>query len=103
MGVEHVVILVLENRPFDEYFGTFPGANGFYSNPESAFANAWVPTPSNWTGPAVLPYRLSTFSSQQSHPPGCGHYAPTVPMARHDGRARSADLIGNLAAQAAGS
>jgi len=28
MGVEHVVILMLENRSFDEYFGTFPGSDG---------------------------------------------------------------------------
>lgn len=27
--VEHVVILMQENRSFDHYFGTFPGANGF--------------------------------------------------------------------------
>lgn len=25
-----VVVLCLENRSFDEYFGTFPGAIGFY-------------------------------------------------------------------------
>jgi len=76
MGVEHVVILMLENRSFDEYFGTFPGANGFYSNLESAFANAWVPMPGNWTDRPILPYRLSTFSSQQGHAWGCNHSAP---------------------------
>jgi phospholipase C len=27
--VKHVVILMMENRSFDEYFGTFPGVNGF--------------------------------------------------------------------------
>jgi phospholipase C len=76
MGVEHVVILMLENRSFDGYFGTFPGANGFYNTPQSVFANAWVQLPSNgWTGPNVLPYRLSTFSSQQGHTPGCNHGA----------------------------
>src|SRR5580692_7252044 len=74
MGVEHVVILMLENRSFDGYFGTFPGANGFYNTPQSVFENAWVSLPGNgWIGPAVLPYRLSTFSSQQGHTPGCNH------------------------------
>lgn len=29
MDVEHVVILMQENRSFDHYFGTYPGANGF--------------------------------------------------------------------------
>jgi phospholipase C len=73
MPVEHVVILMLENRSFDEYFGTFPGVNGFYNNPDSVFANAWVPSPGGWTGPNVLPYRLSTFSSQQGYSGGCNH------------------------------
>jgi len=27
--VEHVVILMQENRSFDNYFGTFPGVRGF--------------------------------------------------------------------------
>ena len=26
--IEHVVIIVKENHTFDNYFGTFPGANG---------------------------------------------------------------------------
>lgn len=28
-GVEHVVILMQENRSFDHYFGTLPGVRGF--------------------------------------------------------------------------
>ncbi len=74
MGVEHVVILTMENRSFDEYFGTFPGANGFYNNPRSAFDSAWVPSPGGWTDPPVLPYRLSTYTSQQGQTPGCNHF-----------------------------
>jgi phospholipase C len=27
--IEHIVILMQENRPFDQYFGTFPGVRGF--------------------------------------------------------------------------
>src|SRR5205814_6594183 len=27
--VEHIVILIQENRSFDHYFGTFPGVRGF--------------------------------------------------------------------------
>jgi phospholipase C len=66
--IEHVVILVLENRSFDEYFGTFPGANGFPVSGEvpPVFAKAWVPS--------TLPYRLSTFSSQQGITPACNHF-----------------------------
>lgn len=28
-NIEHIVVLMQENRSFDEYFGTFPGARGF--------------------------------------------------------------------------
>lgn len=31
--VKHVFVLYQENRSFDFYFGTFPGANGIYSKP----------------------------------------------------------------------
>lgn len=33
--VKHVFVLYQENRSFDFYFGTFPGANGIYSQPPS--------------------------------------------------------------------
>ena len=73
MDVKHVVILTMENRSFDEYFGTFPGANGFGSSPRPAFDSFWVPSPGGWTDPPVLPYRLSTYTSQQGHTPECTH------------------------------
>jgi phospholipase C len=62
--VKHVVILMQENRSFDEYFGMFPGADGFYNTPELSFSKAW---------PGVLPFRMSTFSSQQGFTTGCVH------------------------------
>ena len=34
--VKYVFVLYQENRSFDSYFGTFPGADGIYSNPPSA-------------------------------------------------------------------
>ena len=27
--IQHVVVIMQENRSFDQYFGTYPGANGF--------------------------------------------------------------------------
>jgi phospholipase C len=30
--IKHVIVIMQENRSFDTYFGTFPGANGFPSN-----------------------------------------------------------------------
>src|SRR5580658_10607805 len=38
-GIEHVVVLMQENRSFDHYFGTMPGVRGFAdpSVPKSRF------------------------------------------------------------------
>ncbi len=40
--IQHVVIIVKENHTFDNYFGTFPGANG-----DAALAHAPDPPPSD--------------------------------------------------------
>jgi phospholipase C len=50
--IKHVVVVMQENRSFDQYFGTFPGANGI------PMVNG-VPTvcvPDNQTGRCVRPY-----------------------------------------------
>ena len=44
--IKHVVVIMQENRSFDSYFGTFPGANGIP-------ANVCVPAPS---GPCQAPF-----------------------------------------------
>jgi phospholipase C len=65
--IEHVVILIQENRSFDHYFGTLRGVRGF-SDPNamllpdgsSVFAQ---PNPANTSNPPVgrlLPFRLDT-------------------------------------------
>jgi phospholipase C len=63
--IKHVVILVQENRSFDEYFGTFPGATGF-SDPSPLFGNPWP-------GSNVSPFRLSTFTGAGEAFSGCNH------------------------------
>jgi phospholipase C len=45
--IEHVVVIMQENRSFDEYFGTFPGADGIP-------AGVCLPDPAN--GGCVKPY-----------------------------------------------
>ena len=45
--IEHVVVIMQENRSFDEYFGTFPGADGIP-------AGVCVPDPAN--GGCIKPY-----------------------------------------------
>jgi len=66
--IEHVVILVQENRGFDHYFGTYPGVRGF-SDPQalrlndgsgqSIFAQPGYPQGVNPNG-HLLPFRLDT-------------------------------------------
>jgi phospholipase C len=42
--IKHVVVIMQENRSFDEYFGTYPGATGIPRNPDGSFA-VCVPDP----------------------------------------------------------
>src|SRR5205809_5772273 len=35
--IKHVVVIMQENRSFDHYFGTYPGADGFPRNAEGGF------------------------------------------------------------------
>jgi phospholipase C len=58
-----IVILCLENRSFDEYFGTFPGAVGLYDSAGSAiFQQTGFKSASGAQIPVLLPFRASTFS-----------------------------------------
>ncbi len=50
--IKHVVIIMQENRSFDSYFGTFPGANGIPMN--NAEPSVCVSNPQ--TGNCVKPY-----------------------------------------------
>ncbi|MHB8416454.1 MAG: alkaline phosphatase family protein [Myxococcales bacterium] len=51
--IQHVFIIFQENRSFDHYFGTFPGADGFPRLPDGGFA-ACVPQLDG--GPCVRPF-----------------------------------------------
>src|SRR5205085_4849831 len=46
-NIQHVVVITQENRSFDEYFGTYPGANGIP-------AGVCMPDPLN--GGCIAPY-----------------------------------------------
>jgi phospholipase C len=57
--IEHVVILIQENRSFDHYFGCYRGVHG-YSDLSMAFQQ---PNPDNTTSPPIgklLPFHLDT-------------------------------------------
>ena len=66
--VEHIVILMQENRSFDHYFGTLRGVRGFgdrFTIPLPEGRNVWQQKGSN--GVPVLPYHLdgSTGNAQR--------------------------------------
>ena len=43
-NIDHLVFMVQENRSFDHYFGTFPGADGIPRNDDGSF-DVCVPDP----------------------------------------------------------
>ena len=50
--IRHVVVIMQENRSFDSYFGTYPGANGFPTH-DGQFS---VCVPDGRTGACVFPF-----------------------------------------------
>jgi phospholipase C len=57
--LDHLIFIVQENRSFDHYFGTYPGANGIATNEDGSFA---VCVPDKWQGgKCVPPYVTSSF------------------------------------------
>jgi len=54
--IKHIVIIMQENRSFDHYFGTFPGAEGF---PRDAQGNPTVFNVDPRTGAKVYPFHSS--------------------------------------------
>jgi phospholipase C len=55
--IQHVVIIMQENRSFDHYFGTYPGAEGIPRDADGGFAPC-VPDPKSDAG-CVHPFRLT--------------------------------------------
>src|ERR1044071_1045419 len=51
--IKHVIVIMQENRSFDHYFGTYPGADGLPRNPDGSFRTC-VPTPA--TGECERPF-----------------------------------------------
>jgi phospholipase C len=82
MSTPKVVILCMENRSFDEYFGTYPGPYGFYdTDPTRAaiFAQTGFKQNSAQGGASIgslNPFRTSLFSTQSETSYGCNHMWP---------------------------
>jgi len=65
--IEHVIILIQENRSFDHYFGTLPGVRGFGDEvPRKAYYQPGYPAP-GFDG-HLLPFHLETNGAPQCFP-----------------------------------
>jgi phospholipase C len=72
--VEHIVILMQENRSFDHYFGTLMGVRGFgdrFTIPLPKGLNVWQQ--SDATGKPVLPYHLDSRKGNAQRVSGTPH------------------------------
>ncbi|NNB42853.1 phosphocholine-specific phospholipase C [Pseudomonas chlororaphis] len=71
--VEHVVILMQENRSFDHYFGTLPGVRGFsdrFTIPLPGKRSVWE---QQGVGRVVLPYHLDSSRGNAQRVNGTPH------------------------------
>jgi len=73
--IEHVVILIQENRSFDHYFGTLPGVRGF-SDPsgQQTLHQPGYPAP-GYNG-ELLPFHLETGGTPQCFPDITHNWVP---------------------------
>ncbi len=72
--VEHVVILMQENRSFDNYFGTLPGVRGFGDRHTIPVPNGLnVLQQLNAEGKPILPYHLDQRSGNAQRVSGTPH------------------------------
>src|SRR5258708_1284673 len=60
-NIQHLIFIVQENRSFDQYFGTFPGADGIPTNAKGDFT---VCAPDPVTGVCARPYHDGTLVDQ---------------------------------------
>jgi phospholipase C len=90
-NIDHIVIVVQENRSFDHYFGTFPGANGIPRYPDGRW-KVCVPDPR--ADRCRRPYH-DTNTYDQGGPHGEVGSAISVNRGRMDGFIRALWEIGN--------
>ncbi|MCR8958894.1 phospholipase C, phosphocholine-specific [Variovorax sp. S2] len=72
--VEHIVVLMQENRSFDHYFGTLMGVRGFgdrFTIPLPKGLNVWQQT--DGSGKLVLPYHLDSRKGNAQRDGGTPH------------------------------
>ena len=84
--IRHFIVLMQENHSFDNYFGTYPGANGI------PHGTCMPIRPSRRLGPCVRPFRLGNRAG-----PDVPHDAAT-----HRAQAAGGDMNGFIAAVSEG-
>lgn len=85
--VKHVVLLMLENRAFDSYFGTFKGVRGYgdrFPIPLPNGGNVFYQTGSN--GQTETPYHLDSSKGNAQRAGGTPHTWPDAQAAWDHGR-----------------
>lgn len=85
--VQHVVILMQENRAFDHYFGTLAGVNGFGDRapiPLPGGKNVWHQQDASQS--EILPFHLDTKTTTAMRVPGTPHTWPDAQQAWDQGR-----------------
>jgi phospholipase C len=88
-SIEHIVILMQENRSFDHYFGTFPGVRGFADPAAIRLPDGSPvfrqPDPGHAQG-YLAPFRYDTRSTSAQATPSTDHTWPTQHQAWNGGK-----------------
>jgi phospholipase C len=85
--IQHVVIIMQENRSFDSYFGTFPGADGIPMS--NGVPTVCVPDPQS--GQCVAPFH-DTFDLNQGGPHGAPAAVGDIDGGKMDGFIAQAEM-----------
>jgi phospholipase C len=90
-NIDHLIFIVQENRSFDEYFGTFPGADGL---PTDQNGNITVCVPDPEAGHCQPSYH-DTNGYDQGGPHNVHASVLTVDHGKMDGAVTALEAIGN--------
>jgi phospholipase C len=87
--IEHIVILMQENRSFDHYYGTMPGVRGYDDPTAIKLPNGnlvyYQPDPSHAQG-YLSPFYYDPSKTSSQATPGTDHTWPTQHQAWDDGK-----------------
>jgi len=81
--IQHVIIIMQENRSFDHYFGTYPGAEGLPREADGGFATC-LDDPKSDAGGCVRPFHL-TADKNIGGPHGAKNAAGCIDNGKMDG------------------